>query len=197
MVRYGTMAGMLNVFLNNYHSQEETNSVVGSEPLQDETMDTKDEPATAEEEVRVIPIISERPRSPVVVDSRPRDLPEKTTPIPINIEMKNPQRGQVTMPDFDVRSTISEPIAPQPPVERTPLIPGRLPASPPGRAVPVIPTQTAGHRTRTDDSVSDSYDVEVTRGTTNQWQAVRTQPPDVIVARQVSEEETGWFLEYF
>ena len=192
------MAGMLNVFLNNYHSQEETNPVAGSELLQDETMDTKDEPAPAEEEVRVIPIIPERPRSPVVVDARPRDLPEKTTSIPINIEMKNPQRGQVTMPDFDVRSTISEPIAPQPPsVERTPVIPGRLPASPPGRAVPVIQTQTAGHRTRADDSVSDSYDVEVTRGTTNQWQAVRTQPPDVIVARQVSEEETGWFLEYF
>ena len=156
-------------------------------------MDAKDEPAP-EEEVRLIPIIPERPRSPEVVDLHQRNLSEQEKSLPINIELKNPQRGQVTIPNFDVRSTISEPIAPQPPsVERTPLIPGRLPPSPPGRAVAVIKTQILEPPIRRDDSVSGSYDVEVTSETTNQgqWQAVRNQPSDVVVARQISEEETG------
>ena len=97
------------------------------------------------------------------------------------------------MPGFDARSTIGEPIAPQPPsLERTSLVPNRIPASPPGRAVPVIQTKTPEPRDERDESVQHPYEVCVeNESNQGQWQAVRTQPPDVILAQQVSVEETG------
>jgi hypothetical protein len=145
-----------------------------------------------DDDIRYIPITSDRP----AVDSR--DLPEPTTSVPINIELRNAvmsDQRPLTMPGFDARSTISEPVAPQTAsFERTPLIHGRLPASPPGRAVPVVQIQITESGVGRADSGPGSYEVEVATGGQGEWQAVRTQPPDVV--HQISEEEeTGWCLE--
>jgi hypothetical protein len=169
-------------------------------------VDPEDEPGSSEEDMRVIPIIPERPATPEVDhaaevdDSRERDLPEETTSLPINIEVKSTERSKLPplkMPDFDARSTISEPVASQPPpFERTPVIPGWSPASPPGRAVPIVQIRVTEPHGSGSDSVPGYYEVEVKRENTEQgqWQAVRTQPPDVVVARQISEDETGWCM---
>ena len=98
------------------------------------------------------------------------------------------------MPDFDFSLTISEPVATQPhSFERTPLLPGRLHASPPGRAVPVSQTQSTEIPLTKVCSVPGSFEVHAASGVIEEgeWRTVMTQPPEVLVARQVSEEETG------
>ncbi|XP_028392942.1 next to BRCA1 gene 1 protein-like [Dendronephthya gigantea] len=166
---------------------------------EDETTTPEDNAGSTEEDIKVIPIIPEEQSSSheVVVESRSASqTPESTQSTPIDIVVQNSERNNFSpvMPSFDVRSTISEPVATQPhSFERTPMIPGRLPSSPPGRAVPVVQTQSSAEIPLTRVcSVPGSFEVHAASGVIedSEWKAVRTQPPEVVVARQVSEEET-------
>lgn len=144
--------------------------------------------------VREIHNIPDHPTTPKVL----RDVPVQTTSVPINIEAKNTDRNMHPLPmaSFDAKSIISEPIVAQSAfLERNSQVGNWLPASPPGRAVPVVQIQVIEPRATSEDSVQDGMD----RGNANQSerQAVRTQPSDNVVhGRPMSEEEkTGWFRE--
>ena len=157
-----------------------------------------DRPVSPVVDHSVSPIVDQSVLPEVVRPESPeRELHEQTTSVPINIEVKTTERGDwhpLMMTNFDARSTISEPVAPQPPsLERNPLFSGRLPASPPGRAVPIVQISVGKPSAQGTDSASGSYEVEVISDQ-GQWQTVRTQPPEVIVARQISEDETGWLI---
>jgi hypothetical protein len=159
----------------------------------DRSVSTEVEQSVLPEVVRPVTPEVVRPVTPEVIRPAPaaRELPEHTTSIPINIEVKNAENSSewhpLLTPTFDARSTISEPVAPQPPsLERSPLFPGRSPASPPGRAVPIVQISVSGPSTQR--SAPGSYEVEVTSDQ-GHWETVRTQPPEVMIARQISEEE--------
>lgn len=196
-------------------------------PLNEDVGDDQEDSLESREDdqERDIPASPESAADPKVDELRERNLAEfsRSAPVPVKVAnhvaevvVKRGLQGALTFSDTPMtaregapRRMVSlpqqdNPVAPQPPsVERTPFVPGRLPASPPGRAVPVVQPRTSYPEPDLRRAISCPASVpwrpvdDVTGDVSGEEggpETVRTQPPEtMVVSRSTSSysDSTG------